>query len=894
MKTVSRNNTGEAGIDYALVFESMPGYSVLLATDAPKYTILAVTNEYLKPSGKKKEDTLGKGLFDVFPPNPGAGDLTGKQNLTASFEQVLATRQQHQLPAQRYDITDENGQFAEYYWRATSKPVLDKDGNLLYILHTAEDLTQEVKAQEQAEKIRGLEQAHNLLMQAPEAIAIVKGPGLIIELANEKIKSIWESGDDVLGKPLLQISPAIKEQGFHELILQVMSTGFSYEAYEAPVTRTRGTTGEVAYYNYVFQPYYEEDKSTPAGVLMFSTDVTDRVLVKMELKENETRFQQMTNSLPLVVWTAAPDGGLTYISNQWELEYGNPVQESLGSGWASYIHPEDLEQAAKTWAAVLQSGQQYETEFRVRHKNGTWPWQLVRAIPIRNEAGEVISWYGTNTDIQEKKATEEITNYRRTLLEAHNNASLDGILLVDAKGSIITYNQRFVEVWNMPDEIVEAKDDKAALAFAMTQLVNPTQFIDKVQYLYDHPNETSLDELEFKNGLIVERYGYPVIGDDGSYYAWSWTFKDITQRKLTENAINESEERFRSLAETLPQLVWVTDNVGRAEFASRRWEELTGIKPAGVQEWEAIIHPDDLEDINKAWSHCLATGDIYRHEVRIKTKNGGYLWHSVNGEPVYDAENNIIKWVGAFTDIHSIKEEEQRKNDFIKIVSHELKTPVTSIKGYVQLLLMILDQEKNVEVPHQFSPTLLRIDKMLTKLTRLITEMLDLSRIEAERLELQMQMISINTLVDDTIEDIRHSHAHHRIEVFHHFICNVRGDKNRLEQVIINLVTNAIKYSPDGNQIRVNIRQHMDKQVAVSIQDHGIGIDQKDQEKIFERFYRVEGKTQQSYAGFGIGLFLAKTIVERHGGSLAVESELGKGATFTFFLPVFEMLNVKF
>ncbi len=1002
----------EGLVDYALVFESMPGYSVLLATDAPRYSILAVTNEYLKPSGKSKEDTLGQSLFDVFPPNPEDRNFTGKENLLASFAKVITSGQPHQLPTQRYDIRDEEGKFAEYYWRATNKPVLDKQGQVLYILHTAEDLTQEVKAQRQAEKIKSLEQAHSLLMQAPEAIAIVKGPDLLVELANERIKGMWGKGDDVLGKPLLQIFPAIKDEGFYELILQVMSSGFSYQAYEAPVTRIADAKEEVAYHNYVFQPYYEDDKHKPVGVLIFSTDVTDRVLAKRELKDNEFRFQQMTNSLPLVVWTASAHGGLNYISNQWELEYGNPVKESLGYGWASFIHPEDVERASKAWEAVVQSGEQYETEFRVRHKNGTWPWQLVRAIPIHDQAGKVISWYGTNTDIQDKKATEEVTNYRRTLLEAHNNASLDGVLLVDAKGQIITYNQRFIEVWNMPDEIVKSKDDEAALAFAMTQLVNPTQFIDKVKYLYEHPTETSLDELEFKSGNIIERYGYPVVGDDGSYYAWCWTFKDITQKKLNENATNESEtrfrtlansipqlawmtradgwiywynqrwydytgttfekmqgwgwqavhhpdmregvtnrfkkaieegndwedtfllkskegnfrwflsravpirneageilqwlgtntdisdqrkieedlkeseERFRSLAETLPQLIWVTDNEGRAEFASKRWEELTGIKPAGEEEWERMIHPDDLENINNAWKHCLATGDIYKFEVRIKSKSGGYLWHAVNGEPVFDAENNIIKWVGAFTDIHQIKEEEQRKNDFIKIVSHELKTPITSIKGYVQLLLMMLDGEKNIQLPPQLSPSLLRIDKLLTKLTRLITEMLDLSRIEAERLELQTEIININTLVEEAIEDIRHSHTHHLIEISHEFICGVPGDKNRLEQVIINLVTNAIKYSADGNKIQVKIHRQCDNQVAVSVQDYGIGIEKKDQEKIFERFYRVEGKTQQAPAGFGIGLFLVKTIVERHGGALYVESEIGQGATFTFQLPV--------
>jgi PAS domain S-box-containing protein len=997
--------------DFKLVFEHMPGNSILVAADEPRFTILAVTNDHLAPMGKNRVDMLGRGLFEVFPGNPEDIAGNGEAALRASFAKILAGAQEDQLPAYRYDIKDPAGRFAEYHWQVMNKPVLDGNGNLLYILHTAEDVTQSVKVREQEEKIEGLQEAHQILMQAPEAIAIVKGPELCVALANEKIKNLWGASGNITGKPLLEVSPASRHRGFYDLLQQVRRTGEAYHGYEAPVMLD-GDGGGTRYYNFVFQPYFEGERM-PVGVVIFATEVTEHVLAKKELKENEDRFQKITNTLPLVMWTASPDGGLTYISRQWEEEYGNPIAESLGFGWAAFIHPDDVEQAAATWAEVLQSGEAYETEFRVRHKNGSWPWQLVRAVPMHSESGELISWYGTNTDIQEKKAAEEITNYRKTLLEAHNNASFDGILLVDAKGKILTCNQRFAEIWNFPPELLSAGDDEAALAYAMTQLCHPQQFIDKVRYLYEHPAETSLDELEFKNGCIIERFGYPVVGEDGTYYAWCWNFKDITIKKLHENAINESEtrfrtlanaipqlawmtdprgrtywynqrwydytgtdfetmsrldwvsmvhpefaadvaqrfkaavesgkewedifllkngegsyrwflsralpvyneqggiqqwlgtntdishqrqveedlkeseERFRSLAESLPQLVWVTDASGNYEFASGRWQEFTGITPAGEKEWNAIIHPEDVEEINEAWQQSLSTGEPYKFEARMRSKDGDYLWHSVSGEPVYDNEKNkIAKWVGAFTNIHHIKEEEERKNDFIKIMSHELKTPITSIKGYVQLLLMLIEKERDSVLHQQVNTSLLRIDKLVTKLTRLITEMLDLSRIEAERLEFQQELVSLHSLVEDAVADMRQSYPDHVIQVVHEFDCNIHGDKNRLEQVVINLVTNAIKYSRDEYRVDIRIFQAGEKMVGVSIRDYGIGINKEDHEKIFERFFRVEGKAEQTYSGFGIGLFLVKNIVERHSGTVTVVSEIGKGAEFIFFLPI--------
>ena len=179
-----------------------------------------------------------------------------------------------------------------------------------------------------------------------------------------------------------------------------------------------------------------------------------------------------------------------------------------------------------------------------------------------------------------------------------------------------------------------------------------------------------------------------------------------------------------------------------------------------------------------------------------------------------------------------------------------------------------------------------RIDYQVSRLARLITEMLDLSRIETGKLELQNELFSINDLVIEAVEDIRHTSTKHTINIHHDVNCTIKGDKDRIEQVIINFLGNAIKYSPDNNQVEIRIGNADNNQVAVSVTDYGIGIDPTEYKKIFERFYRVSGKNEQTYPGFGIGLFIAKAIIEKHHGFITIESEKGKGSVFTFTLPI--------
>jgi signal transduction histidine kinase len=272
----------------------------------------------------------------------------------------------------------------------------------------------------------------------------------------------------------------------------------------------------------------------------------------------------------------------------------------------------------------------------------------------------------------------------------------------------------------------------------------------------------------------------------------------------------------------------------------------------------------------------------------------GIAYFDVAYQPLTDSSGTVNRLMiisHEITDLvearKKIEESEERKNDFIKMASHELKTPVTSIKGYVQLLLTALsegEEEKKLS-PLLVKSSLISINKQITRLTRLMSELLDLSKIESGMLELNKELFSINEVVIESVQDMLYTHSKHHINIFHDFGCLVCGDKDRIGQVLINLLSNAIKYSPDSDKVEVWIRKEKDG-VSVSVKDYGIGIDKKYHDRIFERFFRAGEKQEQTFPGFGIGLFIAKEIIERHDGTLKLNSEKGKGAVFTFTLPV--------
>jgi len=238
--------------------------------------------------------------------------------------------------------------------------------------------------------------------------------------------------------------------------------------------------------------------------------------------------------------------------------------------------------------------------------------------------------------------------------------------------------------------------------------------------------------------------------------------------------------------------------------------------------------------------------------------------------------------LGTIVDVTENKRDEIRKNDFIAMASHELKTPLTSLKAYIQLLETKLSAAPDPFVKTALSKSINQVNKM----TALVHSFLDLSRLEPGKLQLKRTVFDINKLIEECINDSRMITGTHALLFSHVGICNVNADREKMGQVVSNFISNAIKYSSKGSTVSIKCEITDTDRVEVSVTDEGIGIKPKDQEKIFQRFYRVDDNDKKHISGFGIGLYLSNEIIQRHKGKIWVKSTPGKGSAFFFSLPL--------
>lgn len=278
-------------MDYTL-FEARPGISVLLLPDEPRYTIVAVSHDFLRTSGMKRSEVVGRSLFEIFPENPEHPEATDTQNIRTSFQHVLQHKEPHRTARLRYDTLTAEGTYARKYWKMENAPVAGPGGEVRYIIHTSEDITTQVNAEQRLESFREMETAYRLFMLAPVIINILRGSDYIIELANEGMLQVWGKGRDVIGKPLLQVVPELAGQGFIELMDNVRHSGQPYYAYEVPATLVRQGKAELLYFDIVYQPFYENGSTTTAaGVISVAHDVTSQVEARRLIEESRQDLQ---------------------------------------------------------------------------------------------------------------------------------------------------------------------------------------------------------------------------------------------------------------------------------------------------------------------------------------------------------------------------------------------------------------------------------------------------------------------------------------------------------------------------------------------------------------------------------------------------------------------------
>lgn len=356
----------------------------------------------------------------------------------------------------------------------------------------------------------------------------------------------------------------------------------------------------------------------------------------------------------------------------------------------------------------------------------------------------------------------------------------------------------------------------------------------------------------------------------------------LEQQELVK-LVADRERLLRNITSATPTGLWMADAKGDFTYLNQTWIDWTGL-PCEEQTgsgWVNTILPEDRQQTTDKFHSYLIERCFHDLEFRFLHVDGNIHWVAASGKPQFSHDGKFTGYIGAFVDITEQKKLQQQKDEFIGIASHELKTPITSIKAYTQILERMLMKSGNVNDAGMMR----KMDAQINRLTSLIGDLLDVTKINTGKLQFNDRYFDFDELLAELMEDLQRTAGQHTLIANASPVGLVYGDRERISQVIINLVTNAVKYSPQSDRVIIDVTLK-DGELNFSVQDFGIGIASKNLTKVFDQFYRVSGDMQNTFQGLGLGLYISAEIIRREGGKIWVTSKEGEGSTFYFSLPV--------
>ncbi|REK08959.1 MAG: PAS domain S-box protein [Planctomycetota bacterium] len=528
------------------------------------------------------------------------------------------------------------------------------------------------------------------------------------------------------------------------------------------------------------------------------------------------------------------------------------------------------------------------------------PEELEREIEARRKVESELQ--RANEDLERRVAqrTAELEEANATLVRERTRfettlASIgDAVIATDTSGHV-TFANPVAETltgWSVAEMVGQPLNSVFEIVHEQTRqpAENPAYRALSEGAIVGLANYTVLIDKEGVERPIDDSAA-PIRGDDGRILGVVLTFRDVTLQRSSERLLVESEEKFRTMADSIPQLAWMTEPDGFIVWYNQRWYDYTGTTFEEMKgwRWRAVHDPDHVERVVASWKAAIARGEPWEDTFPLRRHDGAMRWHLSRAVPVRHEGGEIAGWFGTNTDIterlemeETLKEEDRRKNLFLSTLAHELRNPLATISNALQLWPMVQDDKAEMQQLRTMA------ERQLQQLVRLIDDLLEVSRITRGKIEVRPQPTDLRAIVTDVIATLRrsiesHDHLLH-VELPESPVI-VNADVTRMTQVFTNLLNNADKYTPSRGEITIRLEQ-AEGRVLLSVRDNGLGIPKGMLTKIFEMFQQVDSSPERSQGGLGIGLTLARELVDMHGGTIEAKSEgPGTGSEFVVTLP---------
>ncbi len=947
--------------DFRALFDVSPGLYLALLPDDPMYTIVAANRAYVQATRTKADDIVGRGLFEVFPENPNDSQANGERNLRASLRRVIDTRSADTMPVQKYDIAAEGGGFEERYWSPANSPVLRADGSIDYIIHCVEDVTERVRLKSLEDELRAraakmeaerflhshdLEHMKRLLQErqllsslveySPEFIGVADLNGWPVYANGTALKMVGARDlEEVRRTAVLDyfvpeerafvrdvVLPAVREHGSWEgeLHFQHRRSGERIPVLYHAFRVDDPTTGEPTHLATITRDLRAVKQRERRDAFLVRLDDATRALTDPRaitqtaarmlgehLQVNRCAYAEVAADEDTVHVTSDYFQGVGSLVGRYAFTQFGPEFVRLmraGQPWvlrdaatddrtaAVRTMYHELDVRASICVPLLKAGRLVAA--LAVHQAGPREWrqdevELVRVVANRG-------W----ESIERARVARELQESEHHLRIAMDTARLGSWQLRLDTRELQSSPNCHANFGLAADQEFTYQD---LLRMIHPEDLGPMQAAVEraVREGVDYGAEYRITRADGRAGWIVAS-GRVLHLPDGTPHRMVGVTLDVTERKLAEQALRESEERFRQLANSMPQIVWTSRPDGYLDYYNERWYEFTGFDRSlgGDQSWAPLLHPDDRQLCYDLWYSSVGSGKPYQIEYRFwDRREKRWRWFMGRALPVRDEAGQIVKWFGTCTDIDEQKRAQQavlqtQKLESIGLlaggVAHDFNNLLVGIMGGASFALGTIPP---AHPAYAMLQGVVDASERAAHLTRQMLAYAGKGRFVIEPVDLSDMVSRTSQLVSASIP----KSVELKLQVEAH-LPTVQTDPGQMQQVVMNLIINAAESIGENRHGLVVVRtraEHIEAgslrqdaagnaiapglYTVLEVQDTGAGIDTATLTKIFDPFFTTK------FTGRGLGLAAVLGIVRSHQGAIEVDTVVGRGSTFRVLLP---------